>query len=160
VEVTITNLWPSAATHGGRITAEILIRNLGKEPIAIPASQDFANVPMAGKKDRRILGVELELAHPHGSKPIRFHIGVAVGSASVPGSMITLDPQETLLIRAGGSLTPTWRWHEAGLDTDVVSAKVIVGEEFIEDERYAIKNWSEKAVSRNKASFTWARSDQ
>jgi len=160
LKVTITNLWPAVLTVTGRINADILIQNVGKEPVLIPASSDFANVMKAGNHDRRILLVGLQLTHPHGSKPIRMGIGTAVGSETVPGSMITLAPQETLVIRGAEILGETTKWWEDGLTTGQVTAKAIISEEFVEDEKYASKNWSTDAISGNSVTFTWTRSNQ
>lgn len=160
LKVSITNLWPASLGVTGRINADILVQNIGREPVEIPASGDFASVMRLGNKDRRILGVFLQLTHPHGSKPIRTCIGLAVGSETVAGSMITLAPQETLVIRAGEILGETTKWHQDGLNTDQVTAKAIINEEFVQDERYATKNWSADAISGNSVTFTWIRSNQ
>ena len=95
LKVTITNLWPAVSTVTGRINADILIQNIGKESVVIPASNHFADVMKAGNKDRRKLGVYLELAHPQDPKVLSFCIGLAVSSESTAGSMITLAPQES-----------------------------------------------------------------
>jgi hypothetical protein len=114
----------------------------------------------AGNTDRRILAVDLQLTHPHGLKPIRMCIGVAVGSETVAGSMITLAPQETLVIRGAEILGETTKWWEDGLTTDQVTVKAVINEEFVQDEKYATKNWSTDAISGNSATFTWTRSDR
>jgi hypothetical protein len=139
LKVAITNLWPAVPAVAGRINAEILVQNVGKEAIEIPASSNFASVMKAGNKDRRVLAGDLQLTHPQRAKPILMCIGIAVGSESVAGSMIRLAPQETLVIRGAETLGETMKWRQDGLDPQQVAVKAIVNEEFVEDERYATR---------------------
>src|ERR1017187_7862457 len=54
LEVTVQDLFPTAAEAGGRFTALILVRNTGKEPHSIAVSRDFA-VLKAGNQGKQEL---------------------------------------------------------------------------------------------------------
>jgi hypothetical protein len=157
LEVTIQGLTPSVACSGDRVTAEILVRNIGKEPVLIPSSKNDSEVIRASNRDQRELSVGLRLTHKGRQKTAYVCIGLAVGSASVEGTMITLWPQQALAIRGAGLLSDTWRWHEAGLPADAAAVKATVEEWFFDDDRYAVKAASDVVVSTNTFELVWKR---
>jgi hypothetical protein len=157
LQVTILNLWPSVLSSEGRINLDVLVRNVGKESILIPASKDYSHVIRAGNLDQRMMSVQLELRHPGTPTPLTIGIGASVGSTSIPDSMVRLAPQETMVIRVAENLSDTWKWHESGLSTDFVSAKVSIHEAFLENDRFFVKTWSERVTSVTAMTFTWGR---
>lgn len=155
VEVTLLNLWPVVAASGDRMKVEIIIKNVGRQPVLIPASRNYAQVIKPGNHDQRSLGVGLKLVHKGTGRVINLVVGNAVGSSSVPDSVITLAPQETLLVRAANLLSETWKWEEEGVPADVVEIRAEVDEIFFEDDRYFVKARSAPAVSTNSMQIIW-----
>jgi hypothetical protein len=160
LEVTVQQLWPLTASYRDKFAAEILVRNMGMEPVAIPISRNYLEVVKPGNQDQRMLTVFLKLT-PTGStagnmKPISIAIGLTVGSSSVPNSTISLAPQESLLIRsADGSLfSDADKWHDAGPNLVTVSVKAVLREEFLEEGAFVVRSTSEDATSRNAVDLT------
>ena len=116
----------------------------------------------SGNRDQRLLSVHLDLAHQSAKKTLYISIGAAVGSASVPGSMITLYPGETLLIHSVGTTPWNGVWMPIGLaghmndqpDPGAVNVKAVVTEEFLEDNRIFMKSRSE-ATSAGDTQIIW-----
>jgi len=162
LEVTIQDLWPLSATDRDKFSGDILVRNIGKEPVVIPTSRRYMEVVKKGNHDQRTLTVWLKLT-PTGPgagnlKPTNIVLGFTVGSSSIPNSTISLAPQQSLLIRtANGSLfLGPEKWREAGLSLVTVSVVAVVSEDFLEESEYTVKNKSEDATSRNAVTLTLA----
>ena len=154
IEVTLQDLYPAAVEARGRVTALILIRNVGKESLAIPASRDFA-VLKAGNEGQRIIHVFLTITPPTPLKPILLTAGSVAGSTSVPGSLIILAPQESVDIRVQASFLESSKWHGAGLDTANVKVSAGVIESYLESEEFTIKSSSPMVRSKNEIEVYW-----
>jgi hypothetical protein len=155
LDVTLVNAWPVLLASSDTINAEVLVKNVGKESILIPASKEHTGIIKAGNHDQRILGVGLRLLHRGTGKVIEATIGVAFGSADVPDSVITLAPQEVLLIRVAGGLGETWKWETEDTPVGAVEVRAVIRESFLEDDRYVVKNTSVDAVSAKTVQVTW-----
>ena len=155
LDVTVVNVWPVLLASNDTINAEVLVKNVGKESILIPASKEHTGIIKQGNHDQRILAVGIKLLHLGTGKAIRTALGVAFGSADVPDSVITLAPQEMLLIRVAGRLDETWKWETEDAPVGAVEVRAVIRESFLEDDRYAVKNTSVDAVSTNTMQITW-----
>jgi hypothetical protein len=154
VEVTLQDLYPTGVEASGRLTALVLIRNVGKGPLAVPASRDFG-VLKAGNQGQRMLHVSLTITPPPPLKPILLTVGSVAGSTSVPGSLIILAPQESVEIRVQAPLLESSRWHDAGLDTANVKVSAGITENDLESEEFAIRNGSPTVRSKNEIEIFW-----
>ncbi len=159
LDVTLMSISPSVVSRYTRPTVDILLRNTSKELLLIPASWDDLEVLRSGNQDQRVLSVYLRYAHQGAKKTLDLCVGVTVGSASVPGSMITLYPEETLSIHGVGLSTNLWLPHESGFEQPeggMVNVSVVVREEFLEDTRVYMKSRSE-AKSSGDTQIIWTR---
>jgi hypothetical protein len=130
VEVTLQEIWPINVSHADRVTVEILLRNIGQEAIAIPASRKYRDVFKPGNRDQRMFDISLELkaVGPGAEKrpTVGQTVAVIAGSADVSGSMIALDPGQTLSIRVTESLAEAWAFRRAGHMIVPVTARASV----------------------------------
>lgn len=155
VAVAVLDIYPVAVEASSRVTIMIQVRNIGNEAIAVPASRDFATALKSGNKEQRALHVRLKIAPPAPFKPFVVDAGVAAGSPSVPGSLIMLAPQESVLIRARASLSESAKWHEEGLDTATIQVTAVVDESFLDSEEYTVIGHSQPVPSGNTTELLW-----
>ena len=157
-EISIQRSFPTAVTPRELVTVEILLKNTGQQPIAIPASRDFGRVMADGNRDRRILSVAVRLRPTVvGRKDVLETIGAAAGSATHPESMIVLLSQESILIRARERLSETSSWKSARANSDLLAVRALVKITTLEDERYFVKSTAEGPVSVNAIDVVWHR---
>jgi hypothetical protein len=123
LEVTIQDLSPlTPAVTKDEIHLQLLVRNVGKEPLAIPASKHYSEIMKSGNLDRSIMSLGLEFTLGGGNGPvsketIKEFLTVAVGSSSLPGSMLVIGPGQSVLVYATERLWRTQEW-----DTNVAPA--------------------------------------
>jgi hypothetical protein len=160
LEITIQDVSPlTPAVIKDELQLQILVRNTAKEPIAIPASQHYSDTMKNGNEDRRTMAIHLaftvEGTYGVISKaPIFEAIAVAVGSSSVPGSMVMLGPGQSVLIYAKGPLSNTQEWDKRGSGLFIATAKAILRERFIYDDRLWDRNYAQDVVSTNSVPMT------
>ncbi|MDP9114256.1 MAG: hypothetical protein M3O20_11325 [Acidobacteriota bacterium] len=151
-EVTLQEIWPINVSHVDKVRVEILLRNTGQDAIAIPVSRKFGEVFKSGNRDERVLEVSLDLT-PTGSSAKELQtmphtIALTGGSADVPGSMISLEPGETLSIQTVQDLGGTWAWRNAGHMIVPVTARAAVQQIFLRSDKTSYNNIVEQNVSK------------
>jgi hypothetical protein len=106
-----------------------------------------------GKRELE-LGLRVSLAGV--PKVFEYPIGFSVGAASIPGSMITIAPGESLKIRSKGSLFGLRDSGQPAVFIGEANVAVTVKENLYEDDRYFIRAWTEKVVSSNSFKVYWS----
>ena len=163
LEVSMQDISPlSPSVTKDEMYLQLLVRNVGKEPIAIPSSKHYSEVMKSGNADRRVMGLALtfavEAANGVSKGPIREYLAVAVGSSSVPGSLLVINPGKSVLILARGRLWRTQEWDKLGSGAFSTTVRAVLDEQFVDDDRLYQKNFSEDAVSTNAVHLTvWWR---
>jgi hypothetical protein len=128
-EVTLTSVDLQTYAVGERIRFELLMRNISTRAIAFPWSLDAGSF-MASMRGARRLELALNFVHPIIGHQ-HFAWQRVFGSDEVPGSLRTIQPNESVLIRADGpielrraSMRPleeTWV-HDVDVKADIVLA--------------------------------------
>jgi hypothetical protein len=158
LEITIEDIWPqapSAATD--TVEFNVLVRNVGKDPVAIPASTHRSDVGRTGNRDRAIMYIGLELTiqgNGAGAGPVLGPGETMVGSSSVPGSMLVLEPKHSVSIRMAGRFPEIGRWISLGPGAYLTSARAVLWEQTLQDGRYEERGYSADVVSRNAVNIT------
>ena len=153
LEVKIRDLNPATLAMGENLTATILVRNIGKEPIDLPCSHDFVSVFRSGIADQRSLSADAVFAF--GEFSINLSGAVFAGSPNVPGSMCTLAPEATLTILATMNASGTARLEDPHQYNTLLSMKIEVVEYFHDGSLEQITNSSKPAVSVNSIPIFW-----
>ncbi len=91
-----------------------------------------------------------------GQKRVLIPAGGAYGASDIPGSLVTLSPNDTLVIRASASLKNTGVW--SGASASPVNAKVaiIVDESRYHDTRFDIIGTSRVGTATSALPLTWS----
>jgi len=156
MEVELVSVWPATVSSEDRLTVEILVRNVGKNAILIPASKDLRRVEQPANRDQRVLLVQLQFTHRKAEEGLDIVFGGACGSSSVPDSMISLAPQETVLIHTEERPYRTSKWREQDLPSDSVAVKATITEVFFTDDHHEVAVIS-AVKSRNSLEVLWKR---
>lgn len=152
LDITIIDYWPVLLNPSSKIQMDMLVRNTSKKPVMIPSSKDYVHVIKPGNQDQRMLSVGVILSPKSGGKPMMHPLAIAVGSASVPGSMIGLAPDETLVIRVAGTLGIGLLLR--GWTSGDASVRAALREAFMETDRFVVKEWSADVVSQRAVDLT------
>ena len=152
LEVTIRDLYPVSASYGDQISVTLLLRNVSKESLDIPCSRNFTDVSTDGNKDQRGLGAFVRLME--GKIPVQIVVAVFGGSASVPGSMCTMPPNGTILVRGQGRIESQSALEDPSLAGTTLNAKASIQESYYDDHHVEI-NFSQDCVSVNSVSLYW-----
>jgi len=143
------------------MTVEFTVRNTGKEVFLLPASRNDLEVLRAGNRDQRRLVVSLEYVHKESGKRMRACAGLAVGSESVAGSMISILPGATVSTHgvAVPDIQPWLPLREPYIPESGAAEVSVVGEiQFLEDTRVYLKSRSVAASARG-IEVLWERPD-
>ena len=154
MEVTLQDFYSPAIEPLGLATALIVIRNIGRDPLVIPVSRDLATLK-ANNQDRRWLDVHVTITAPAPFEPVSVPVAALVGSKSVPGSLLTLAPQESVTLRVHASLSETSKWHDAGMDTAKVTVGAKVTESYFDSKENTITSASPTVSSKNEVEAYW-----
>ena len=157
LEVTIQDLYPAAVTPLDQVTVAVLIRNTGSSSIPIPISRDFAAVLKRGNADQSELVVMIDVLLPRSRRWSISMMGSAVGSPSVPGSLLQLPPNGTIMIRLAGKLNSSELWNDSGGEPANLSVQARIREEYYEQDRYFVKKRSEDITSVADKRLFWRR---
>ena len=84
-------------------------------------------------------------------------MGSAVGSPSVPGSLLQLPPNGTIMIRLAGKLNSSELWNDSGGEPANLSVQARIREEYYEQDRYFVKKRSEDITSVADKRLFWRR---
>jgi len=107
-EVTLTSVDLQTYAVGERIRFELLLRNTSTQAIAFPWSLDAGSFMASMRGARRLVlalnFVDAIIGHQ------QFASQSVFGSDEVPGSLRTIQPNETLLIRAEGPIELRRGW--------------------------------------------------
>ena len=105
LELTLASLEGREFEWGDDCIYEIVVKNAGPEPVAIPWTPDPLLLPEA----ERTAGasIALELSNPDRQEPLTLVLQPLFGSPSVSGTTQMLAPGETARIRARTSLSST-----------------------------------------------------
>lgn len=157
LEVTLLTVSPTLVSRYTRPIVDAVLRNTGMKPVMVPSSRNDLEVLRGGNREQTFLRVNLRMFHTGAKKYTDFCVGVAVGSASVSGSMVTLAPGDTVFLHGVAEPSDSWWPLTPGFvepDAGVLDVKVVVTEEFLDDSRLRIKSRAE-AVSDGGASVLW-----
>jgi hypothetical protein len=110
---------------------------------------------MAGKQDRRWLDVHITFTAPAPSGPVVVPVAALMGSKDVPGSLLTLAPQESVTLRVQASLSETSKWRNAGLDAAKVTVGANVTESYFDGKENRITSQSPTVRSKNEIEAFW-----
>lgn len=116
LELTLTSLDRTGYRAGDDLLFELLIRNIGQRPFSFPASLDGRRF-RRGMPGATVGTVALAFRDDQLSSQL-VGLQILYGADVVPGSLISVQPGETLSIRAGGK----WLLHgsvPAGLVRDI-----------------------------------------
>jgi hypothetical protein len=157
VAVTLQEIWPINVSHADKVMVEVLLRNIGQDAISVPASRKFGEVFKSGNRDERALEVSLDLTPTgpvaKGLETVPHPIALTGGSPDVPGSMITLEPGQTLSIQVVQNLGLTWTWRNASHMIVPVTARAAVQQIFFSSDKtspeIAVRQSLSKRISSN-----------
>lgn len=150
LEVKIRDLYPVVAYYGDKITATLAVRNTSTVPLEIPCSRGLDSVSAEGAQDQRDFAAGLRLIE--GKIPVYVVLTVFSGSSSVPGSMCTISPGGTLLIRGSGSIYGDPKLEDPRLAGTNLGARGFV-DEFYYDDKHVLINYSQDSVSTDTVSI-------
>jgi hypothetical protein len=143
LDITIQDMWPrSLAIPQDRMDLSLLIRNTGTAPVMIPASKSYTEVMRPGNQNRTVMGIFLEFSIlgnvGGGRRPFLESLGVSAGSTSVPGSMMELQPQQSVVIRAGAKTGEIGQWIALGPGVYSAGVRAVLGQDFVRDDRLEV----------------------
>jgi hypothetical protein len=159
VEITLERLWPLSIVGRDHMEVDVKVRNLGKDTLAIPVTQDYEHVYRIGNQGIKSMAIALLLTladAPSGTPPVTDYVGFGHGSTSVPASLIFVEPNETVSIRVSAELPEArnaWRNGQRALK---IRAQAAYSEMYIDGADLKIWNSSVQAVSANSIEFTLA----
>jgi len=134
VKTSIRNVSPLLVTPADSVDLEVVLRNVGKEVVLIPAAAGLGW--RSGNQDQRGMALVLRLTSADSAEPVDVVLGSAFGSSSVAGSLISLAPDDVLVIRASCALKGTGAWQAAGLRSTKARLSVNVTESRYADDRF------------------------
>ena len=152
VKLSIRDISPRFAGPLDQITVELVLRNVGKEAIVLPFSS--GNHWRSGVHGQRDMSFGLELTAP-GGKGVRIFLGKAYGATDIPGSLVTLAPNDTLAIRAVASLRETGAWSGDVASPADVKMAASVDEARWDDTRFEIIGTSRLDIGTSPTPLTW-----
>jgi len=153
VRLSIRDISPRSVTPLDQITVEVVLRNVGKEAIMLPFRS--GNHWRTGVHGQRDISLGLELTVP-GGKGVPIFLGSAYGASDIPGSLVTLAPNDTLALRASASLRETRVWSGALAGPLDVKAAVYVNEARWDDTRFEIIATSRLDMAASPTPLTWS----
>ncbi len=153
LEVKIRDLNPASVAMGDKMTATVLVRNIGKVPIDLPCSHDFLSVFKSGNRDQRSLSADA--VFHFGGVQLFLPGAVFAGSPDVPGSMCTLAPDATLTILATIVAFGDARLEDQRQANTLLSMKIQLIEIFHDGGEERTTNASKPAVSVNAIPIFW-----
>ena len=155
IEVQVQDISMLVPTDPKSVTVQFLVRNIGTGPIDVPASRDTAGVLTSDNKGRRELGLSL-IVQPLGTgKSFSFSMAPAAGAISVPGSMVTLPPGRSLVIRTVCESFDISDAEERETTLGMADVNVRVTEYALENRRYVIEQYFESVLSTNTVRVYW-----
>jgi hypothetical protein len=156
VELTIKSVVPVAFKVGEKPVIEVWLRNIGSTPFYLPASQNAREVRKPGNRNRRtfLFGVEFVSANVQKEALVE----TTHGSDSMEESLIRLEPQQAALVRFYVNWSPISEWPQQGIKE--VDIKAICSEWILEDDRYFIKDQSERIQSLNSVQIPIQQTNQ
>lgn len=166
LEVTIQDISPLTPwLRVDEVEVQLLVRNTGKEPVAIPSSKHYSDTMKSGNEDRRVMNLTLTFtvdaangvpaSNVAVSKGlIREFMAASVGSSSVPGSMLVIGAGQSVLIQVRERLWSTLEWDNLGPGPFLTTVRAVLSEQFVYDDRLYEKNYTEDAISVNAVHLT------
>ena len=152
VKISIRDISPRSVTPLDQILVEVVLRNAGKEAITLPfRSGRHWRTGVHGQRD---IHLDLWLTPP-GGKPVLVALGNAYGALDIPGSLVTLAPNDTLVIRASASLLGTDKWSGTLTESAEIKTEVSLGEARWDDTRFEIVNTSRLDMVTSPTPLTW-----
>jgi len=152
VKLSIRDISPRSVTPLDQITVDVVLQNVGKEPIALPCRS--GHHWKAGTHGQRDISFRLELTAP-GGKGVRIFLGRAYGAPDIPGSLVTLAPNDTLAIRAVASLRETGAWSGDVAGPADVKMAASVDEARWDDTRFEIVGTSRLDTATSPTPLRW-----
>jgi hypothetical protein len=158
LEVTITRFWPLTVSAHGELEVDLLIRNVGEVPVAIPVSTDEDIVFQTGNAQRMRLGlvlvVTLEPGFAASFQRDTGSIAPTYGSPSVEGSILVLQPGDSVRIETKGRLLSTQPSVDRRPDILPVTLRVSLQRDTLEESELKVAGSSEPITSRNAEQIT------
>lgn len=106
IRVTILSLDRLAYSLGDSFTYEILIQNVGSKPLRFPTSVNIQRFSRRMLPDARMAGITLLFEDSVLGRQL-VTTEVLSGADAMPGSLVVIQPDETLRVRSTGM----WRLH-------------------------------------------------
>jgi hypothetical protein len=132
------------------------------EVVAIPVSRRYGEILAAGDSGKRILSIHVILT-PKGTSVDKAGrdaemLAVTIGAESAGGSMVMLEPGDSIRFKAAGTLWTSIYRLSGGGRTDLIRAEVrcSVGEVYLRDGTYTAQKVTEWAISVNSVELTVA----
>ena len=155
LDVALDDLYPAAVSDREFVNVTVVIRNIGKQVITVPASRDYARIFRPSNQNQRSLTVSLLLEAPGSRQPLSIFVGQTGGSTSEPDTVITLAPGDSVRIRGRASLRNTQEWHKTGIEFAAVKVRAEVEECYYKDDEYFVNSCSERRISPDFKDLVW-----
>ena len=155
LDVALDDLYPAAVSEREFVNVTVVIRNIGKQVITVPASRDYARIFRPPNQNQRTLTVCLLLEIPGSREPLSIVVGESGGSTSEPDTLIALAPGDSVRIRGRASLRNTQEWHKTGIDFAAVKVRAEVEECYYKDDEYFVNSCSERRISPDFKDLVW-----
>ncbi len=152
LSISIRDISPRAATPLDSVALEVVLRNVGKDPVLLPFRS--GHHWRAGVHGQREISFMLELT-PLDGKRMLIPLGVAYGASDIPGSMVTLSPDDTLAFHTSASLHGTELWSDLSAIPLQVKVAVNVGESRYHDTRFELTT-SGLGTATSAVPLTWS----
>lgn len=152
LDVKIQSVRPLSLSVGQTFVVEVLLRNQGATPFYLPAARDHSMAHRMGNKNRRCFTFMLRFLPPDQREESTNTMELTFGSETAPKSLLRLQPQESVLVRFEGNLSPVAQRISAGVRTLKIQADC--SEYTLADDRFFIETRSVEVQSKNTIEIT------
>lgn len=142
----------SSVNDADQYSIQASVKNKGTQDFELPISRNLTSVEKSGNASQRIFFFLLETVPSETAEPVGVGSAVVGGSASLPGSFLTLAPGRSVNVLLPISIDLLQRALR-GATTGQVEVRVFGNEWQLDDNRYSTRASSEKVISKNSITF-------
>jgi len=157
LEITLLHIGLTTFTSNDRPIVEVLLKNMGDSPFLFPTVREQEQIVRPGYEEVQMIYIGIEFAplSAPGAELATGVIAAAFGSPSVPGSLLTLLPGQTVRITSRLAPFGVQAWGEKGLPSVSARAIALVSASDIKPEKYTSLNYSGERKSKNSIEILW-----
>ncbi len=152
IEVSIVRIWPLSVTWRDKVEVDITLKNVGRDPIAIPVSKDHDGIYKSGNRAVKTAHFLLRLTMTEANRPdttVDDFLDSTNSSDSIPGSAVLLPPNGTITFRVSRDLPESGNaWRDRATQVKL-RAQAVYWESYADESDLVMDNSSRELVSSN-----------